>query len=493
MQPKDGYPIAERFDSANRPLFLEAYQAGEIGPHQAQEEFMISGGEPSPYHSRPFYARIRPSSSYILEQTRKRYDAERVGRIGHSIASQGQHQNGGVAYLDARQAERYLASANEFFGTDYHLNQFSPDDFGHYRLTIFGHNRQMGIASVNYETAGHIDNGEMFEAKFYPGINFKSAIRIQFVENTGESPEITERAQLICEYARLGLQENASLRGADIAKELNLSTQQVRDALVFNGLPADVRSLVEDGNGLSFSAAVQLAKLSGAYTERHLIDLAYRAAQEKWSQGRMGQEVDKAFALTNLPDDVRLMVDRGSLPVSLALPLNRLVGVSSEDSIVNTARDIVYQKLDSRAAHALINQRIVEGAHDVEGEARGLWSQSEELSRWHTEQLKQDQIERINRCLQSGLEQITVYVQMLRFHLDDGVGSVLTESVIQREIEHCMESVESLESLAEAQNNDLLVQQARRAKKALMNRLIDTNKGYQSRGERLIDQDDLFA
>lgn len=321
-------------------------------------------------------AYLNPTSSLIMPQIRDLYSGTHIESVGHSICDSkiGQLQNAGVALLSAEAAPQYVADLNNFFGSQIRVEELPwHDKFKGYLVTVFGHNRQLGIAAVNRQQTGHPDHGHQLYARVFRDPAFWEVLQMQAVENTGIAPVMWDRSRAIVQYKALRQRDGLPPTQQEIADVFGITTDQVWRAERYEALPQAIKQLVEEEK-LPYSGSFELDRLFPYYDQESVVALAIRLAKKKASSGQIVGEVNKRILVVDLTPEIYLMVEDGQLTLPQAEQLHRLHKFSSLDRINEIARWIQFKKppiadvrreVDSLVANHQTGNRSLFSDHDA--------------------------------------------------------------------------------------------------------------------------------
>ncbi len=280
---------------------------------------------------------LAPCSSFIMPQIRDSYDVNRLLGIGRHIKNTdtGQMQNCGVAFVDEAHIEGYLRDLNTFFQTDISVSQLEMHpEFNHYIITIFGHNRQIGLAAVNREDTGHPDHGMELIAKQYMNPTFWHVLEMQYAENTGQPPDPWDRSRTIVHYKQLRQRDGILTTQEEVAKKFNVDKDQIRQAERFEALPQEIKDLVVAGE-MPYSGSFELDRLFKYYEPSEVVRLARSLAHKSASSKQIITEVQKRLVVSNLTPEIYYLVEEGNITLSQAQELNRMKEMGCTDQAIN--------------------------------------------------------------------------------------------------------------------------------------------------------------
>ncbi len=281
------------------------------------------------------YCFINPRSSFVAPQIRDAYDLNHITRTGRSIrdSSDGQLQNCGVAFIDPQNLDRYLADLNDYFMSDIKAEDVAlHPKFGCYIITIFGHNRQLGIASANLESNNHPDIGLLMTAKVFRNPSFWRVIEAQAVENTGKAPEMWDRARSIVKYKQLRVRDGLPASQEEVAAKFNVDRDQIWRAERYDALPQAIKDLVM-ARQLPYSSSFEFDVLMVAYGEEYTVKLARNVAARQLSGPKIMAEIKKRIAALKLTPEAMALVDSGTLTLLQASVIAESAHVLDTDSI----------------------------------------------------------------------------------------------------------------------------------------------------------------
>lgn len=327
-------------------------------------------------------ALIRPTASFIMPQIRKTYDAGHFENLGRHICTSedGQLQNGAVALIGVEHINQYLADLNSFFETEIPLEDIPfHEEFGGYLVTIFGHNRQIGIASHNLSQSGHPDIGVPFDVKVYRDPTFWRVLGMQAAENTGLSPDLWERSRAIVHYEQLRSRDGVPATNEETAKVFGIDEAQIIKARRYESLPAPIKELVET-KSMVYSAALEFTPLFGYYDENTICDLATRFANEGRSSKQVEKEVKLRIAAIQVSPEVAVYAEEGHLSYSQANHLLKLRNINEPvESLNHFAKIIIRDGLNDAQTAKLVKSVIAERRKNTHGF-------------WHDSGMTQDQV-----------------------------------------------------------------------------------------------------
>lgn len=278
---------------------------------------------------------LNPTTSFICPQIRDGYKLSHYENIGRMICDDpdGQLQNCGVALNDAEHIEQFLADMNAYFDSDITLDDIQSHHIGeHYVTTIFGHNRQLGIASANLRSSGHPDKGVLMQAKAFINPPFWRVISAQAKENTGQNPEMWDRARSIVMYRNLRLRDGNPPTQDEIAKIFGVHEDQIWRAERYDSLPVAIKTLVMD-RLLTYSSAIEFHQLGDYYSEEDIILLAKKLASRRASGPQVMEEIKKRLHVGGLTPEARHLVEEGVMTLPQAELLSKLSRYVTEDAL----------------------------------------------------------------------------------------------------------------------------------------------------------------
>lgn len=334
------------------------------------EEFMVPRetyeGEPSPEEVTRLgnieMASINPMSSLIMPQIRDTYNLDHFLRLGFHIceSEDGQLQNCGVAvHTTKKSALKYLADANEYFESDVQLGEATWNEvLGGYVITMFGHNRQLGVAAYNLHKTGHPNHGHQFVAKVVRNPEFWRALEMQAVENTGLHPKMWDRSRAIVRYKQLRTRDGVPPTQQEIAEKFGVNTDQVWRAERFEALPKSLKAFSVDER-LPYSGVVEMDGLIGLYSEEQLVELAKRWAVKNLSAKQIEAEVKKRKVVIDLGPLVFALVDEEKLTLPHVNSLKSMQEIGMPQiEIDEVANWIVLTKPKQSEVDAGVKKRI---------------------------------------------------------------------------------------------------------------------------------------
>ncbi len=278
---------------------------------------------------------FRPSVPYMNHQLREQYDIDHFLRIGREIAQFGQLQDCGTALFTGRVAlEAYIAESNEFYGTSLSPSEIPEHRLGGRLVTIYGHNRQLGAAAINLSMNGHPDRGIALRGRLHVDPSFRDFLRMQAIENTGQSPPAWSRARSIARYLELSMRDGTPPTFSELAEYYGVHEDQIWRALSYVQLPAEVKKLVETDQ-LPYSGAIELKRLFGLYAEQDIISLAHRFASEGIRGEKIEQEVAKRVVVKGLPPEVQAFVETKDITTKQAELLREMYDYGASDDELN--------------------------------------------------------------------------------------------------------------------------------------------------------------
>lgn len=269
------------------------------------------------------YCFLNPRSSFVAPQIRDAYDADRILRTGRNIrdSDDGQLQNCAVAFVDADNIDQYLQDLNDYFGSDITTDDLRMhDEWECYIITVFGHNRQLGIAGANLESNGHPDTGVLMMAKVFRNPDFWRVIEAQAVENTGISPPMWDRARSIVMYKKMRVRDGIPPTQQEVAEKFNVDVDQIWRAERYDALPHGIKELVMQKR-LPYSGAFELDILIEPYGEEYVTALAAKLAARSASGPQIMKTIRKYQAALKLTPEARLLVEEGALRTADAIIL----------------------------------------------------------------------------------------------------------------------------------------------------------------------------
>jgi hypothetical protein len=228
---------------------------------------------------------ISPTSSFIMPQIRNVYDANHLEGIGSNIHTSlaGQLQNCAVALLSQDSIKQYIDDLNDYFETSIQLEEIPwHDDLSGYMVTIFGHNRQLGVAAHNRFATGHPDHGKQLFVKLIRDPQFWQVLEMQAVENTGMAPNMWERSRAIVRYKELRARDGIPATQEEIAGFFGVDSDQVWRAERYEALPNEIKELVVSEK-LPYSGSFELDRLLGLYGREEVYSIAKSLAKKKAS------------------------------------------------------------------------------------------------------------------------------------------------------------------------------------------------------------------
>jgi hypothetical protein len=310
------------------------------------------------------YANLRPRSAFVAQQIRDAYDPYRIVRTGISMIEgiNRQLQNCGVSFLDEEALPQYVDDLNYYFGSDINPEEIERHTkFGFYIVSVFGHNRQLGVASYNLAKNGHPDVSSTFFARVFTNPPFWQMIEAQAVENSGVGPEMWDRSRSIVAYQRLRDRDGLTTPPERVAKLFNVDTDQVWRAKRYENPPEGVKDLVMSKR-LPYSASFELDVLLPLYGELYVLDLARRLADRKCSTPQVMLEVKKRIAAAELPPEATALVERDQISLENARILRELVGVIDVDELVTLSSWVALSHPDpqslSQRVQCIINDKL---------------------------------------------------------------------------------------------------------------------------------------
>ncbi len=298
---------------------------------------------------------FRPTTPFMNHQLRETYDPEHFLTIGRELADFGQLQECGVALFTGRKAlEAYIKDSNEFYETDVDWHDIPEHRLGGHLVTIYGHNRQLGAAAINLAANGHPDRGLNLRAHLQVDLEFRHFLRMQAIENTGQSPPAWNRARSISRYLELSARAGDAPSWAELAEYYGVNVDQIWRALNYVKLPPRVMELVETDR-LPYSGAIELVRLSGLYAVQDLVELAEEFATDKLSSGKIDQEVSKRVIVKGLPAEIQALVESHHISSKQAELVSQLydygvgnkeiedfvVWIITEEPSMNVIREVV--------------------------------------------------------------------------------------------------------------------------------------------------------
>lgn len=393
------------------------------------------------------YAKLAPTSPFIMPQIRDLYDANHVLGLGKNICKTGQLQNCGVALVSREHIERYVEDLNTFFETAIDVDDIPyHEKFGGYLITIFGHNRQLGVGAVNRNKNGDPDRGTPILAKVFRDPPFWSVLEMQAVENTGLLPNMWDRSRAIVQYKALRTRDGMPPSQQEIAEKFGVDKDQVWRAERYEKLPGDVKKLVV-ADKLVYSGAIELDRLFGLYDEEDVIHLAQRLSERTASTEQIVDEVNKRIAVTGLTPEIFVMVEEGAITLPQAKELNRLKAVGVDLGSINGIADwICLKRPDIREIRKEVNSLI----HLQLSGGRSLFTDGDDLDPGERERLiAQMGQEQITDLLRGNITDISRSLRGMMAELKSGRVSadVAQKGVIKDNVRH--ELADLLEQIAE--------------------------------------------
>lgn len=377
---------AQVLDIAFTPRLPRAKQAGRL----VCEKLVRLGDQE--------LATVRPSSSFIAPQIRQVYDKGHFDRLGRNIrdSKYGQIQRGFVGLHDEESAERYLADLNEHFGSEITLDDLRwHKKFGGFLITVAGHNRQLGIAMANLESHGYFDRGIGFQVRVVRNPLFWEALRVQAVENCGQSPHMWERSREIKTIIEQSARHGEALKTEEVAGFFGTDPDQIPRALRYESLPDEVKQLVVDGK-LPYSGAFELDRLFRVYIEQDVIELAQRFAGQNMSAEQIRQGVKVREVVRNFSDSIRAKVEAGLINYSQALEIDRLEQAEVDMGIREETADwIAITQPPNREVHKAVNG-LIEAR--VRGD-RNLFTGEEGMAAEDRTEVIREQMEQSKRAM----------------------------------------------------------------------------------------------
>ncbi|MCA9349345.1 hypothetical protein KC878_04380 [Candidatus Saccharibacteria bacterium] len=253
----------------------------------------------------------RASSPFMNRQLREEYSATHALRIGREIAEFGQLQECGIAvFTDRTTLARYISDSNEFYETTTHQRDIAEHArLGGWFVTIYGHNRQLGVAGVNLANNGHPDRGIALRGRIHRDPSFRDFLRMQAIENTGQMPPAWNRARSMARMYELSVRDQQTLSLKEIAEFYGVDEDQVWRSFNYMELPSEFRELVEASGTLSYSSAIEFRRLLGIYAEQDIFELAKLSIKDGWSTKRTAEEVAKRVKIRSLPAEIQVLVN----------------------------------------------------------------------------------------------------------------------------------------------------------------------------------------
>ncbi|HSX44108.1 MAG TPA: hypothetical protein VLE69_02310 [Candidatus Saccharimonadales bacterium] len=324
------------------------------------------------------FAKLAPTSSFIMPQIRDKYDANHIMRLGRNICDPeaGQLQNCGAALISANHIEQYVEDLNTFFGTTIEVDDIPyHEKFGGYLVTAFGHSRQLGVGAVNRDNNGDSDTGTPLFFMVFNDPPFWKVLEMQAVENTGLLPNMWERSRAIVHYKAMRTRDGVTPTQQEIAEKFGVDSDQVWRAERYEALPGEIKELVMEDK-LPYSGSFELDRLFDFYSEEDVIQLAQRLADRKASTGQVVEEVKKRVIVAHLTPEVFVLVEAGSITLPQAQELNRMKGVAiGSDTINEMAEWISTKKPDIKEIRKSVSAKIelqLSGIRAIWDEADGL-------------------------------------------------------------------------------------------------------------------------
>lgn len=376
-----------------------------------REKFFING--------KTEYCFVNPRSSFIAPQIRDSYDPRRIVRTGRSIrdSEDGQLQNCGVAVIDPENIEQYLTDLNEYFGSNVEVNDLTlHPKLGSYMITVFGHNRQLGIASANIETNGHPDVGVLMAAKVFRNPSFWRVIEAQAVENTGESPAMWDRARSIVMYKKLRNRDGVPPTQDEVAGKFNVDRDQIWRAERYDALPGGVKDLVM-AKQLPYSASFELDALIPAYGEEYVVDLASQLADRKASGPQIMEAIKVRSVAVELTPAARSMIEDNALTFPQAVEVVKLNSILNEDGINHFIAWIGAKRPDVTE----IRKRVRQTINDKISGKVSIFEQEDKPPEEVEAMAKQIQQAELHSMIQQTMSEITRHLTGMRSVVNAGL------------------------------------------------------------------------
>lgn len=305
---------------------------------------------------------IAPGSALIGPQTREKYNWNHLTGIGRDIctSAHGQLQNGAVGLHDVDHVEQYVSDLNDQFESDLRVDDIPyHQKFGGFMLTIFGHNRQLGIAAHNLYTYGNPNHGKAFEAKLIVNPRFSDALEMQAKENNGMGVPAWVRARHMVNFKRLRLRDGDPVTNDQIAEIWGVDRDQVWRSEVFLELPDPIK-LFAERDQLSLSAAIELEQMRGFYDDTEVCALAEQLVKAGHTTvERVRNAVKLRLAVTGLSPEILLMVEKNELRLTQARELQRFNSIKpTRERLNEVATWITLKNLDAKQSEEYISRQI---------------------------------------------------------------------------------------------------------------------------------------
>lgn len=177
-----------------------------------------------------------------------------------------------VAIMSEDEFKEYIEIVNELWGSKHDISDFEPYDNNLYNVVIAGHGRLS--AAKRYDDR-HPEIRSTLDCTYYLHPSYEEVMAVQLEENLHSVPSTERQAKAIVEIYLIGLKQGLWTGPQEFLRrpEVQLSGNQLRNALYYAELPEDIQEYVQAGT-LPYTVAVELGRskksVQGFYTHKFM-------------------------------------------------------------------------------------------------------------------------------------------------------------------------------------------------------------------------------
>lgn len=257
------------------------------------------------------WVRFSDINAFYEGQARRVYNPDHIDGLAGSIEVDNLEEPLIVAELSYEDAVIHIQDLNVRYGTDYVIEDQTPNSRNRYIVLVGGHCRKLAMGQIIANDPSLTPERVGVRANVHRDISLREALRRQITENTHEPLSAQDDAYSIEQYYRLSLREDKNYSIAQCARETGKSRDKVRLALRFCQMPESLQRMVGDGS-VSYTMVVELHPLLHAYKNRvdvhghrkyddkdiehRLVAVIARSKEKKWSKKQLDEHIQATIS-----------------------------------------------------------------------------------------------------------------------------------------------------------------------------------------------------